>query len=394
MFKPDAVLDNLQIGDDVLAKHTRKLSTYDFASDVDVNILGHIFENSLSEIEEVTQQITSGAAPQTSKRKQDGVFYTPQYITKYIVENTVGRLCAEKKAELNIVEDDYFSDQRRQLQTKKRLLDHLQQYREWLLQITILDPACGSGAFLNAALQWLMAEHKLIDEMEAKVAGATIEFQGVENSILENNLYGVDINEESVGIAQLALWLRTAKPHRKLNSLNQNIKCGNSLISDPAIAGDKAFDWQKEFPKVFEKGGFDVVIGNPPYVQLQSMGTMSDAYAKCGFETFNKSADLYCLFTERGYSLLKEGGLQSFIMPNKWMLVSYGKELRRFMAKTDLQQIINFGDVQFFDEATIYVCIFVTRKDNKQRNDVQALSLNQKTYHGDFLNEVPAQLAA
>lgn len=394
LFKPDAVLDNLQIGDDVLAKHTRKLSTYDFASDVDVNILGHIFENSLSEIEEVTQQITSGAAPQTSKRKQDGVFYTPQYITKYIVENTVGRLCAEKKAELNIVEDDYFSDQRRQLQTKKRLLDHLQQYREWLLQITILDPACGSGAFLNAALQWLMAEHKLIDEMEAKVAGATIEFQGVENSILENNLYGVDINEESVGIAQLALWLRTAKPHRKLNSLNQNIKCGNSLISDPAIAGDKAFDWQKEFPKVFEKGGFDVVIGNPPYVQLQSMGTMSDAYAKCGFETFNKSADLYCLFTERGYSLLKEGGLQSFIMPNKWMLVSYGKELRRFMAKTDLQQIINFGDVQFFDEATIYVCIFVTRKDNKQRNDVQALSLNQMTYHGDFLNEVPAQLAA
>ena len=394
LFKPDAVLDNLQIGDDVLAKHTRKLSTYDFASDVDVNILGHIFENSLNEIEEVTQQITSGAAPQTSKRKQDGVFYTPQYITKYIVENTVGRLCAEKKAELNIVEDDYFSDQRRQLQTKKRLLDHLQQYREWLLQITILDPACGSGAFLNAALQFLMAEHKLIDEMEAKVAGATIEFQGVENSILENNLYGVDINEESVGIAQLALWLRTAKPHRKLNSLNQNIKCGNSLISDPAIAGDKAFDWQKEFPKVFEKGGFDVVIGNPPYVQLQSMGTMSDAYAKCGFETFNKSADLYCLFTERGYSLLKEGGLQSFIMPNKWMLVSYGKELRRFMAKTDLQQIINFGDVQFFDEATIYVCIFVTRKDNKQRNDVQALSLNQKTFHGDFLNEVPTQLAA
>ncbi len=136
------------------------------------------------------------------------------------------------------------------------------------------------------------------------------------------------------------------------------------------------------------------MIGNPPYVQLQSMGAMSDVYAKCGFETFNKSGDLYCLFTERGYSLLKEGGLQSFIMPNKWMLVSYGKELRKFMAKTDLQQIINFGDVQFFDEATIYVCIFVTRKDNDQKKDVQALSLNQKTYHGDFLNEVPAQLAA
>ena len=394
LFKTDDVLDSLRISDDLLAKHTRKLSTYDFESDVDVNILGHIFENSLSEIEEVTQQINSGKAPQTSKRKQDGVFYTPQYITKYIVENTVGRLCSEKKHELGIVEEEYFSDQRRQLKTKQRLLDQLQQYRDWLLQITILDPACGSGAFLNAALQFLMAEHKLIDEMEAQVTGSAIVFQDVENSILEHNLYGVDINEESVEIAQLALWLRTAKPHRKLNSLNENIKCGNSLISDPAIAGDKAFNWQEQFPKVFEKGGFDVVIGNPPYVQLQSMGTMSDAYAKCGFETFNKSADLYCLFTERGYSLLKEGGLQSFIMPNKWMLVSYGKELRKFMAKTDLQQIINFGDVQFFDEATIYVCIFVTRKDNEQRNDVQALSLNQKTYHGDFLNEVPAQLAA
>ena len=394
LFKTDEVLDNLKISDDILAEHTRKLSAYDFESDVDVNILGHIFENSLSEIEEVTQQINSGATPQTSKRKQDGVFYTPQYITKYIVENTVGRLCAEKKQELHIVEDEYFSDQRRQLQTKKRLLDHLQQYRKWLLEITILDPACGSGAFLNAALQFLMAEHKHLDEMEAKVTGSSIEFQSVENSILENNLYGVDINEESVGIAQLALWLRTAKPHRKLNSLNQNIKCGNSLISDPAIAGDKAFDWQKEFPQVFDKGGFDVVIGNPPYVQLQSMGAMSEAYAKCGFETYNKSADLYCLFAERGYSLLKPGGLQSFIMPNKWMLVAYGKELRKFMAKTDMQQIINFGDVQFFDEATIYVCIFVTRKSSERDKEVLALSLNQKTYHGNFLHEVPEQLAS
>ena len=394
LFKPDEVLDNIKISDDVLVANTRKLSEYDFESDVDVNILGHIFENSLSEIEEVTQQINNGATQQTSKRKQDGVFYTPQYITKYIVENTVGRLCAEKKQQLSIVEDEYFSDQRRQLKTKQRLLDQLHQYREWLLQITILDPACGSGAFLNAALQFLMAEHKLIDEMEAKVAGSAIVFQDVENSILEHNLYGVDINEESVEIAQLALWLRTAKPHRKLNSLNENIKCGNSLVSDPAIAGEKAFNWQEQFPKVFEKGGFDVVIGNPPYVQLQSLGAMSDVYAQCGFETYNKSADLYCLFTERGYSLLKDGGVQSFIMPNKWMLVSYGKELRKFMAKTDLQQIINFGDVQFFDEATIYVCIFVTRKTNDQKSDVLALSLNQKTYHGDFLNEVPSQLAA
>ncbi len=391
LFKPDEILDNLTISDDLLARFTRKLADYDYCTDVDVNILGHIFENSLNEIEEVTAQINAGEAPSVSKRKRDGVFYTPQYITKYIVENTVGKLCAEKKVEMGIDEKEYFADKNRQTATKKRLLDQLTAYREWLLGITICDPACGSGAFLNAALQFLMAEHKLIDEMEAKLTGSTIEFPGVENSILENNLYGVDINEESVEIARLALWLRTAKPHRKLSSLNNNIKCGNSLISDPEIAGEKAFNWQTEFPQVFAKGGFDVVIGNPPYVQLQSMGEMSDVYAKCGYEVYNKSADLYCLFTERGYSLLKEGGLQSFIMPNKWMLVAYGKELRRFMANTNLQQIINFGDVQFFEGAATIVCIFVTKKGG-QLSDVQALSLNAKTYHGDFINEVKGGL--
>ncbi len=399
LFKPDEVLDNIIISDDLLVTHTRKLSTYDFESDVDVNILGHIFENSLSEIEEVTQQINSGEALQTSKRKQDGVFYTPQYITKYIVENTVGRLCSEKKHELGIVEEEYFSDQRRQMQTKKRLLDQLQQYRDWLLQITILDPACGSGAFLNAALQWLMAEHKLIDEMEAKVAGSAIVFQDVENSILEHNLYGVDINEESVEIAQLALWLRTAKPHRKLNSLNENIKCGNSLISDPAIAGDrsaqrdafsseasmkKAFNWQEQFPKVFEKGGFDVVIGNPPYVHLENIIETSNKLEKAGYSTYNKRGDLYCLFVEKAFQLANSNGLVSYIMPNKWLQAGYGKELRAFFLTKRLERLIDFGDIQIFEGATTYPCIFIGRNEEPAKQMIvsvlkaaDALDFNQ-----------------
>lgn len=363
LFKPDEVLDSMVISDGVLVEHTHRLSSYDFESDVDVNILGHIFENSLSEIEEVTQQISEGQSPQTSKRKQDGVFYTPQYITKYIVENTVGRLCSEKKQALGIVEDEYFSDQRRQLQTKKRLLDQLHQYREWLLQITILDPACGSGAFLNAALQFLMTEHKLIDEMEAKVTGSAIVFQDVENSILEHNLFGVDINEESIEIAQLALWLRTAKPHRKLNTLSQNVKCGNSLISDPTIAGDKAFDWQKEFPQVFERGGFDVVIGNPPYVHLESVMETSAQLERTGYSTYNKRGDLYCIFVEKAFLLAKDGGIVSYIMPNKWLQAAYGKELRAFFLNKRLEKLIDFGDIQIFDGATTYPCIFIGRND-------------------------------
>lgn len=391
LFKPDEVLDNLTISDDVLFKHTNQLSQYDYGSEVDVNILGHIFENSLTEIEEITNQLQEGVEPTVSKRKKDGVFYTPQYITKYIVENTVGKLCSNKKEELGIVEEEYFSDKKRQISTKKSLLDKLETYRDWLKGITICDPACGSGAFLSAALQFLKSEHQLINEMQAKVTGGGIAFAYFDNDILENNLYGVDINEESIEIAKLALWLRTAQPNRKLSSLNNNIKCGNSLISDPTIAGEKAFNWEQEFPEVFEKGGFDIVIGNPPYVQLQSMGKMSDIYAQCGYQVYNKSADLYCLFVERGYSILKEGGLQSYIMPNKWMLVAYGKELRQFLASTNLQQIINFGDVQFFEGAATIVCIFVTQKGGIY-TDVQALSLNNKTYHGDFANEVMAGL--
>jgi type I restriction-modification system DNA methylase subunit len=463
LFKPDEVLDAVVIDDELLFRHTTILSEYDFISEVDVNILGHIFENSLNELDEINAQLAGEEIDKTkTKRKKEGVFYTPKYITKYIVENTVGKLCAEKKAELQLIEEDYSTDKKRQLKTKQALLDKLKTYQNWLLQLTICDPACGSGAFLNQALDFLIAEHRYIDELQAKLLGVPLIFSDIEKSILENNLFGVDVNEESVEIAKLSLWLRTAQPNRKLNDLNNNIKCGNSLISDPSVAGLKAFDWVSEFPQVFgsketetrfikvpidktpnylklikektleahskaeqalalskeaaelskmvyeyaekldavsdgdspygmRKGGFDVVIGNPPYVQLQSMGEMSDMLKKCGYETFDKGADLYCLFTERGYQLLKKGGIQSFIMPNKWMLVTYGKPLRKFLSKTGLHQILNFGDIQFFQEATTYVCIFVTQK-GERKDTVKVLSLNQKTFHGDFIAAVESNL--
>ena len=357
LFKPDEVLDNLKISDDILTEHTRRLSAYDFESDVDVNILGHIFENSLSEIEEVTQQINSGEAPQTSKRKQDGVFYTPQYITKYIVENTVGRLCAEKKKKLNIVEDEYLSDQRRQLKTKQRLLEQLKEYRKWLLQLTILDPACGSGAFLNAALQFLMGEHKQIDELEKKVLGYSLEFQDVENYILENNLFGVDINEESVEIAQLALWLRTAKPHRKLNSLNENIKCGNSLISDPAIAGDKAFNWQEQFPKVFENGGFDVVIGNPPYGIL--IDDSLKQYYTQHFPLAQYKLNLYIMFLERMFQIFNKG-IISFIIPKSLLINTYFADMRKYiLSHSKVTELFTITE-KVFEDAEVGSSLIIT----------------------------------
>ena len=370
LFKPDEVLDSLIISDDLLNTHTRKLSEYDFKSDVDVNILGHIFEHSLSEIEEVTQQIMGVEVEASkSKRKKDGVFYTPPYITKYIVENTVGKLCAEKKQSLDINEEEYFAERKRQTDTKKRLLEQLRTYREWLLQITILDPACGSGAFLNAALTFLMNEHKLIDEMEAKVTGSSIVFQDIENSILENNLFGVDINEESVEIAQLALWLRTAKPQSKLSTLSGNIKCGNSLISDPAVAGNKAFDWQNEFPQVFDKGGFDVVIGNPPYVRIQGIKSNQESeslYYENNYVSAKGRYDLYILFIERALSLINSQGCASYILPHNFMSGNLGEGIRAMLSENHyIESIVHFGSYLVFEEALTYTCIIRLSYNNE-----------------------------
>ncbi len=180
----------------------------------------------------------------------------------------------KKKEVLQITESDYTIDKKRQKKTTQALTDKLNDYRNWLLQLTICDPACGSGAFLNQALDFLITEHRYIDELQAKLFGDALVLSDVEGSILENNLFGVDINEESVEIAKLSLWLRTAQPNRKLNDLNSNIKCGNSLIDDVAVSGDKAFNWKNEV--IFAKGGFDVIIGNPPYVRVQEFEICKD----------------------------------------------------------------------------------------------------------------------
>jgi hypothetical protein len=364
LFKPDEILDTIKIDNKLLFKHTINISQYDFDSEVDVNILGHIFENSLNELDEIKAQLDGETVDKTkTKRKKDGVFYTPKYITKYIIENTVGKLCVDKKNELQIVEEEYITDKKRQKKTIKALIDKLTAYRNWLLQLTICDPACGSGAFLNQALDFLINEHKYIDELQSKLFGDAMVLSDVEKSILENNLFGVDLNEESVEIAKLSLWLRTAQPNRKLNDLNNNLKCGNSLIDDVSVAGDKAFNWQQEFPQIFAKGGFDVVIGNPPYVNLERMKEVSIAIEKMGYETYNKRGDLYILFVEKGFNLIKDNGVISYIMPNKWLQAGYGKNLREYFLTKELIKLIDFGDLQIFEGATTYPCIFVAKNN-------------------------------
>lgn len=366
LFKPDELLDHVRISDAVLEEHLGKLTKYDFASEVDVNILGHIFEHSLNEIEAITAELEGRALDnKKTKRKKDGVFYTPKYITKYIVENTVGRLCAEKKAELGIDDEAYARGRKgRQKKTVQELDTKLDVYRDWLLRLTICDPACGSGAFLNQALDFLIAEHRYVDELESKLLGQSIVFKDIGDHILERNIYGVDINEESVEIARLSLWLRTATKGRKLNDLSGNIKCGNSLIDDPAVAGAKAFDWRKEFPQVFDpalggKGGFDVVVGNPPYVRPRSQTEEEKSWLVANYEAAENQFDLYHLFIEKAEKIRSKQGVVSMILPDAFLANESSIKLRKFiLEKCHIERIIDCGD-NVFAEAAVEVLIYV-----------------------------------
>lgn len=376
LFAPDEILDNISIDDEILHKHTLTLSQYDFETDVDVNILGHIFEHSLGEIENVQAEIKGEKIDsQKTRRKKDGIFYTPKYITKYIVENTIGRLCEEKRTELDIDDEEYAKGRKnRKKDTIKTLDDKLTDYRNWLLSLTILDPACGSGAFLNQALDFLITEHRKIDDLRAQLFGSGLVFSDITTDILEKNIYGVDLNEESVEIAKLSLWLRTAQKGRKLNKLNNNIKCGNSLIDDPEIAGEKAFNWQNEFPEIFKNGGFDVVIGNPPYLGGQFLKRNKSEYDFIlkNYEVAEYQFDLYVLFYELAIKITKHKGFCSFITPNTWFTNISNKPLRKFILNnTSIRGIVDYSDMNVFVDAVVMTAIIVTQKQLLENNQIQ-----------------------
>jgi len=377
LFKTDTVLDSITVGDDVLYIHAQRLANYDFESQISVDILGRIFENSLTEIEEIEEEIrnekTSVTEPNSKpsnlgKRKKDGVFYTPAYITKYIVENTIGRLCAQKREELGINDTEFAPVQGKgkAANTKTTELEkRLESYRSWLLSLKILDPACGSGAFLNAALKQLRQEHTLIDYYWSRIRKGELNFSEIDNTILENNLYGVDINEESVEIAKLSLWLSTAKKNRKLSTLANNIKCGNSLISDKTIAGEKAFDWQKEFPEVFANGGFDVIIGNPPYVNIKNIKNENERnFYTTNYKTAKNMCDLYSIFTEQAKHLLKPNGLFGFIFSNSWLGIKSFSAFREFLLKdVQVSRIVELPENVFADaQVKTVICLYKNKE--------------------------------
>ncbi len=460
LFQPDELLDSdkVIIDDKILLENTPKLSAYDFNTDIDVNILGHIFEHSLNEIEEISAELKGETVEKSkTKRKKDGVFYTPKYITTYIVENTIGKLCKEKQEELEISEIEIIETTNKKgkiTKQGKELYTKLQEYKNWLLTLKILDPACGSGAFLNSALDFLIKEHKQIDDLICDLTGDKLRMFDTDKNILENNIFGVDINEESVEIAKLSLWLRTAKKDRKLSNLNNNIKCGNSLIDNPEIAGEKAFNWIKEFPQIYgdeikeiesikikkeeksdyiklikektleakniaEKAkelsteaihltqkvyeyaekletlkepdkkyisknfGFDAIIGNPPYVRAELLKDKD--YLLKNYATSTGSTDLYIYFYELALNLIKPNGFIGFITSNTFTRTSYAEKFRKlFSENSQIINLFNFGDYQFFSGAITRIAILVARKTKNKNYYSEFFELTGKQLITDF----------
>jgi len=372
LFAKDDLLDSLHINDNILESQVRRLSAYDFESDISVNILGHIFEKSISDLEEITANINGiEFDKKKTAQKKNGAYYTPEYITKYIIGNTLGVLCEEKKGELGLSDITIeIPKNLSKLNLKEQKIEFaLLQYRKYLLSLKILDPACGSGAFLNQAYNFLIKEHTFIDENEKILMGGNVLFAktDISKNVLENNLYGVDIMSGAVEIAKLSLWLNTASPGSLLTQLSDKIKVGNSLIDDKLVVGN-AFDWEQEFPEVFVNGGFDVVVGNPPYLRVQGLKDnfeKESIYYKKNYITATANYDIYVLFVERAFLLLGKTGKLGYILPHKFLVTDFGRGIREFLSKNRIiESLLHFGSEMVFKEASTYTCIIILSHDN------------------------------
>ena len=396
LFKNDDVLNSLNI-DDKVFEELKKISDYDFDSDLNVNILGHIFEQSISDIEELKKSISGEEFDQKkSKRKKDGIFYTPQYITKYIVENSIKNWLDDKRKELGeddlpkLNEKDYIFDIAKKNYTKnyRKHIEFWQQYREAVRNIKIIDPACGSGAFLITAFEFLLNYNKYLDDKIFDLVGTSDLFSDRTKEILQNNIFGVDLNKESVEITKLSLWLKTADKNKTLASLENNIKCGNSLIDDPEIVGNLAFNWEKEFPEIFANGGFDIVVGNPPY------GVNFDDKTKKYLLEFDKLVpdyEIYIYFISLYRKILKNNGYLSYIFPNTFLSTLFGKKYRENLFNTiTVKEIIDLSNDNTFVDASVRTIIF-SFKNILENSDIKFLKTRDKTFYSfkDYLkNEV------
>jgi len=391
---PDRITPGLVVDDKVIKPILQNLY-FDFGSPYHfgvfpVEILGTVYERFLGKVIRLTEGHQAKIEEKPEVRKAGGVYYTPAYIVDYIVKNTVGKQI-EGKSPAQIAGGNDGAPLR------------------------VLDMACGSGSFLLGAFRCLL-DHCLAWNMTNKPENhkravfkdprsgewrLTIEEK---KRILTSHIYGVDIDPQAVEVSKLSLLLKVLEgendqtfgeqmkmfQERALPSLADNIKCGNSLIGPDYFTGKlipdleelrrvNPFDWNAAFPEAMKAGGFDCVIGNPPYIRIQTMKEWAPVEVEVYKEKFTSASrgnyDIYVVFIEKGLSLLNKNGRLGFIQPHKFFNAQYGEPLRALITNgRHLAQIVHFGDQQVFSGATTYTCLLFLEKQGS--NEFQFIKVD------------------
>ncbi|KLI57961.1 Eco57I restriction-modification methylase domain-containing protein [Brachyspira hyodysenteriae] len=374
-FSKDSISSSIEIDNKVIKEIINELyyplSPYEF-SVISVEIIGNAYEQFLGKTITIGKNHSAKIELKPEVRKAGGVYYTPEYIVDYIVANTVGEAIKGKKP-------------------------------EEIANIKILDPACGSGSFLLGAYKYLLNYHieyynKIKDR--AKFKGSkedVIKENGdltiwIKKQILRNNIFGVDIDSNAVEVTKLSLLMKCLEGEspasiqnnqdlfneRALPSLEDNIKCGNSLIGndfyeshldldDDTLYKINCFDWNSKFRDIMKAGGFDVVIGNPPYVQIQGMEKeLKEGYKEANYKNYVLTGDIYQLFFEKNLDVLKVGGIVGMITSNKWMRAGYGAVTRDyFYRNANVNGVIDLGKGRF-KGATVDTSIILYSKNDDE----------------------------
>ncbi len=392
--QPDSLSLRIHIPDEPLRRIINSLyfprSPYEF-SVLPADILGQVYEQFLGKVIELSEGGGVRVQEKPEVRKAGGVYYTPAYIVDYIVENTVGKLLEGKTP-------------------------------EEAAKLRILDPACGSGSFLSGAYQYLLDWH--LETYRARprqyrnrtrhIAGAGLILTTAEKRrILQNNIFGVDLDQNAVEVSKLSLLLKMLENEsgaagtqtlmfsaggRILPDLSCNIKWGNSLIGSDFYSGQqmtffdneallrvKPFDWESAegFGEIMAAGGFDAVIGNPPYIRIQTMKETAPEtvphYKKNYLSASKGNYDIYVVFVEKGLQLLNAEGLLGFILPHKFFNARYGEPLRGLIADGQhLNSIVHFGHQQIFEGATTYTCLlFLSKSETPEVGYIQVDNISE-----------------
>ncbi len=404
----DTLTPHLIIDDNVLKDILKNIyypdSPYEF-SVLPADILGQVYEQFLGKVIRLTAGHQAKVEEKSEVKKAGGVYYTPTYIVKYIVKYTVGELLNEstpKKAE----------------------------------KLRLLDPACGSGSFLLGAYQYLLDWHRDYyvthtpdkwtkgrkPRLYQNDRGAWTLTIDERKRILLNNIYGVDIDSQAVEVTKLSLLLKVLEGEndqtissqmalfqkRVLPDLSKNIKCGNSLIGsnfynvtqltlldEEQMYRINAFDWEREFPGIMRGGGFDCVIGNPPYIRIQILKEWVPLEVKFYKQRYLAASkgnyDIYVVFVERGLKLLNNLGKLGYIVPSKFISTDYGTPLRELLTKSGVvKRVVDFGHEQVFHNATTYTCLlFLDRTEPKEITYISAHP-NQLLEHVE-IQTIPAR---